>query len=234
MKVPAAEAPAEKVEKAPPVEKAGPKPVVPGSARWAKLVEIGSRSNWTLGDAALEIAPMGDHGANTGALVNLRKFAEEIGTAFQSLRAYRAVASAWPRDKRLASTSWSVHQALGTEHQDKIRPGMTLAQARELVEPKATTPATTAKAATTTRASTKVDEPDDEPDASTEPDETDVDTVLQDLDLARGDLDRIEKCGLSDVEVTRLSDGLAEYVEYLQGVITRLTGVASALKDTQQ
>lgn len=117
--------------------------VLPGTARWAELVESGreacahaeetvSQRNWRLGDAALEIAPMGETTApHTNAYKILGQYATEIGIDFESLLKYRSTASAWEASKRLPSTSWSVHQKLGSKPsvQQLIRPGMTVTQA---------------------------------------------------------------------------------------------------------
>lgn len=109
--------------------------VQPGSARWQELVQQGiirdGQRNWFLGDAALEIAPMGEDHANNGALANLRQYADEIGVEYHSLRTYRDVAASWPHPIRIGSVSWSVHQIL-MKYQAKIRPGMKANEARAL------------------------------------------------------------------------------------------------------
>jgi hypothetical protein len=95
-----------------------------------------SNRNWFLGDAALEIAPMGDDKSNSGAYANLREFAEELsekGTelSFESLRKYRDVAAAWPHETRV-SCSHKVHAMLmSAENQRLIKPGMTVTKAHE-------------------------------------------------------------------------------------------------------
>jgi hypothetical protein len=107
-------------------------PVEPGSARWQELVTLGiikdGDRNWFLGDAALEIAPMGRDGAHNGAEANLRRYADEIGVEYSSLYVYRAVASAWSPVNRVTGTHWKVHQQL-MKRKDLIRPGMTVTQA---------------------------------------------------------------------------------------------------------
>ena len=106
--------------------------VEPGSERWRELVQQGiikdADRNWFLGDAALEIAPMGDTRANSGALANLRDYSEEIGVAYESLMTYRTVAAKWPHSTRVLSTAWKVHQML-MGRQELIRTGMTVTQA---------------------------------------------------------------------------------------------------------
>ena len=106
--------------------------VRPGTARWSELVESGiavtSTRNWVLGDAALEIAPMSTVGVSTGALDNLRRYAEEIGLTFEALRNYRNVSASWSNATRVASTCWKVHQMLASRP-ELIRSGMTVTQA---------------------------------------------------------------------------------------------------------
>ena len=110
--------------------------VVPGSPRWKQLVDQGiiktGDRNWFLGDAALEIAPMGEDGVNNGALANLRRYADEIGIEYTSLYVYRSVAAAWSPVNRVTGTPWRVHQALMREkNRHLIRPGMTVTQAAD-------------------------------------------------------------------------------------------------------
>jgi hypothetical protein len=108
------------------------KPVEPGSARWQELVTQGvikdGDRNWFLGDAALEIAPMGKDGANNGTGANLRRYADETGIEYGSLQLYRNIAAAWPPLNRVRGTAWKVHQQLAA-HQGLIQPGMTVTQA---------------------------------------------------------------------------------------------------------
>jgi hypothetical protein len=112
--------------------------VQPGTERWTELVtEARARDasrNWYLGDAALEIAPMGGNNNGTDNVEeNLRRFASEVGVAYESLDQYRKVAAAWSSGTRLPDTSWKVHQVLAGQ-QSYIRPGMTVAQARAAKE----------------------------------------------------------------------------------------------------
>jgi hypothetical protein len=112
--------------------------VQPGTERWTQLVTEArakdAARNWFLGDAALEIAPMGGNNNGTDDVEgNLRKFAEEIGVAYRSLCTYRDVASAWPSPTRVGNVGWSVHRELAA-HQHLIRDGMTVAQAQAAVE----------------------------------------------------------------------------------------------------
>lgn len=112
-------------------------PVVPGTERWAELVQLGITKDadlkWFLGDAALEIAPVGAVGAPNGTRAVLQQYAGEIGVNFDTLQTYRTAAASWPPDTRLPGTAWSVHQKLMT-HKDLIRPGMTRTAAAAALE----------------------------------------------------------------------------------------------------
>lgn len=104
-------------------------PVAPGTPRWQELVSqsqsLTSVRNWFLGDASLEVMPAGTRfGAiDEGIGENLRLFAAEVGIPYNSIRAYRAVAAAWPPEERVASCTWSVHQVL-MSCRGLIEPGM--------------------------------------------------------------------------------------------------------------
>lgn len=108
--------------------------VVPGSERWKELVTAGivkdGQRNWFLGDAALEIAPMGEDGAHNGSTEYLAQYADDIGVEEHSLREYRRVAAAWRPDNRLSGTAWKVHMLLAAD-QDSIMPGMKVSEARK-------------------------------------------------------------------------------------------------------
>lgn len=106
--------------------------VQPGSARWQELVRIGiikdGDRNWFLGDAALEIAPMGGEVYHNGSEANLRRYADEIGVEYHSIVEYRRVSAAWSSNNRVLDTPWKVHAQLAAR-KDLIRPGMTVSQA---------------------------------------------------------------------------------------------------------
>jgi hypothetical protein len=112
-----------------------------GSPRWQELVREGiirdGNRNWFLGDAALEIAPMGDTHASNGSGEKLAAYADEVGVAADSLRTYRDVSAAWPVANRFATVSWKVHQLLRTR-QELIRDGMTVTQAHAALGHKGT------------------------------------------------------------------------------------------------
>jgi hypothetical protein len=89
-------------------------PVLPASLDglgWAQLVELGrfvegSARQWLLGDLAARVTADSRYGQRM-----LRKYADEIGVPYNTLREYRAVSRAWPQNDRRLSLSWSVHQA---------------------------------------------------------------------------------------------------------------------------
>ncbi|MHA7134465.1 DUF6192 family protein [Oerskovia turbata] len=90
------------------------------SKRYARLlalaleaVETMTAAQFRLGDIALEIEPMHDQGVSgDGAYAVLEAFANEIGLPFNTLRNYRSVASAWPKQHRSKTASFRVHHEL--------------------------------------------------------------------------------------------------------------------------
>lgn len=120
--------------------------ITPGSDRWRELIEMGrdavaraeesiSERNWRLGDAALEIAPIGDGRVNNGALAALETYANEIGVTAESLRSYRALAAQWPHDTRVSCAGWKVHQILAREdRQHLVHAGMTVTEAHRAAD----------------------------------------------------------------------------------------------------
>ena len=95
-----------------------------------------SENKWGLGDVAQRFEPIGARGGSP-AQPRLREFADQIGVSYNSLREYRAVAAAWPNDRRLSSVPYAIHQALrGREDRFEIigsRDRWTVREARELV-----------------------------------------------------------------------------------------------------
>ncbi|MCQ8835834.1 DUF6192 family protein [Streptomyces malaysiensis] len=87
-----------------------------------KLVRVMSGCQFALGDFALEIAPLRNHGGNMspaegeeqGVEDSLRLFAEEIGLSFHTVRTYRWVAARWPKDQRQEGVSFEVHRILAS------------------------------------------------------------------------------------------------------------------------
>jgi hypothetical protein len=109
--------------------------VQPGSARWAELVQetirIDASRNWFIGDACLEIAPVGIRGVPGGITPILQQFADETGIGIHTLMTCRHVAWAWPPETRVAGTGWSVHMVLApAAYRHLIEPGMTVRRAR--------------------------------------------------------------------------------------------------------
>jgi hypothetical protein len=85
-----------------------------------ELVAAMTRCQWRLGDLALEIEPLRPHGGSTpdavaegfGVEETLRRFAEDIGLAYSTVRTYRWVASRWPSSRRRDGVSHTVHRIL--------------------------------------------------------------------------------------------------------------------------
>lgn len=101
---------------------------------WAELVEQGrklvSGQNWQLGDLALEVATSYGEGS-------LDKFAKEIGVAHNTLQDYRRVAQAYPELlERSHNSTWSVYRVLAAldDRHKLIKAGMTVVDARRMVE----------------------------------------------------------------------------------------------------
>ncbi|WP_249402395.1 DUF6192 family protein [Streptomyces sp. YIM 121038] len=92
--------------------------------RYDELVKLGrdwvatmSSAQWRIGDAALEIEPMRPHGG-AKALFDvseaIRLFAEDIGLSYSTVRGYRWVSSRWPKERRLAGVSHTIHKILAS------------------------------------------------------------------------------------------------------------------------
>ena len=108
--------------------------------KWSELVLRGraavldgSANAWTIGDLALEVAPIG----GTDALAELEMWAGEIrwSKSFATLDAHRKTAAAWPPEEREHRTSFDVHRVLGG-HKDRfalIKPDMTVREARTIM-----------------------------------------------------------------------------------------------------
>jgi hypothetical protein len=115
--------------------------VRPGSGRWQELkaaIVSNDERNWRLGDAALEIAPIGEDSAHNGNYARLQQWLDELAAErgvvvkFTSLRQYRQIADAWPPVTRVTGASHKAHQILMAEDKHHLlRPGMTTTQASE-------------------------------------------------------------------------------------------------------
>ncbi|MEU6540141.1 DUF6192 family protein [Streptomyces sp. NPDC047000] len=79
-----------------------------------------SSAQWRLGDAAVEIEPMRSYGgANPFGKDDLftvgeavRMFAEDVGLAYTAIRSCRWVSSRWPKERRRADVSHTIHKIL--------------------------------------------------------------------------------------------------------------------------
>lgn len=85
-------------------------------ARYVKqgreLVEEESSLQFRLGDLSLKMVEHSPHNIGRGVFLVLDRYADTIGINVHTLLSYRKVSHAWPPDKRVAGTSWSVHKAL--------------------------------------------------------------------------------------------------------------------------
>ncbi|MEU5234900.1 DUF6192 family protein [Streptomyces anulatus] len=85
-------------------------------ARYVKqgreLVEEESSLQFRLGDLSLKMVEHSPHSVGRGVFLVLDQYADTIGINVNTLLTYRNVSHAWPPDKRVAETSWSVHKAL--------------------------------------------------------------------------------------------------------------------------
>jgi hypothetical protein len=97
---------------------------------------MGDRSHWELGDMALEIAPIGRHGVNSGAQELLTRWADEIGAEPERILQARKVSARWPGGTRVPSVAWAVHRTLcgHDRRHEVIRDGMTVVEAKRLVD----------------------------------------------------------------------------------------------------
>ncbi|MEV0068821.1 MULTISPECIES: DUF6192 family protein [unclassified Amycolatopsis] len=85
----------------------------PLAKRASKHLEDQAASQFALGDMALELEPMrSQSGGNGGVYEALQVFADDIGLEFRTLLDYRAVAAAWPQQRRSVKASWSVYQRM--------------------------------------------------------------------------------------------------------------------------
>ena len=117
-----------------PVMASTQQPITPGTDRWRELIAELARHDtdlkWLIGDAALEIAPIGSNRGNNGSSANLIRFSQEagLGVPLNTMLSYRKTAQAWAKSDRMADVTWSVHRIL-TLHRHLIRPHMTVTDA---------------------------------------------------------------------------------------------------------
>ncbi|MET7914090.1 DUF6192 family protein [Streptomyces avermitilis] len=96
-------------------------------AELRKLVETASRIQFTIGDYALEVEPMRESGGqerSDGLFTvkdSLFRLAEDIGLSYAVVDAARWTASKWPKDRRVAEVSFTVHKILASIADDEKR-----------------------------------------------------------------------------------------------------------------
>lgn len=112
----------------------------PDSPRWHELVtlviETDLNAAWIIGDAVLEVAPIGENGVHTNVNSILHQFADAASMSFERLRQYRRVAATWPAGKRLPAVPWSVHLLImgHPEYWHLLHPGITYREIRQLLQ----------------------------------------------------------------------------------------------------
>ncbi|MGW3635926.1 DUF6192 family protein [Streptomyces sp. NPDC005122] len=104
--------------------------------RYDELVKLGrdwaetmSGAQWRLGDAAGEIEPMRSYGGSNPSGTEelftvseaLLMFAEDVGLAYSTVRDYRWVASRWPKERRRADVSHTIHKILSSVPDEEER-----------------------------------------------------------------------------------------------------------------
>jgi hypothetical protein len=104
--------------------------------RYDELVKLGrdwvetmSSVQWQLGDAGLEIEPMRSYGGTNPSGSEelftvseaIRMFAEDVGLAYSTVRDYRWVASRWPKERRRADVSHTIHKILASLPDERER-----------------------------------------------------------------------------------------------------------------
>lgn len=96
-------------------------------AELRKLVETSSRIQFMVGDYALEVEPMREHGGSAPAdelftvKDSLFRLAEDIGLSYSTVKTARWTASRWPEDRRVSGVSFTVHSILAGIVDDEER-----------------------------------------------------------------------------------------------------------------
>ncbi|MER7772369.1 DUF6192 family protein [Kitasatospora sp. NPDC096140] len=92
------------------------------------LVEQMGRCQFRIGDMALEIEPMrpvggGEHGVDEVFTVtgSLKRFAEDIGLSFHTVKTYRWTASRRPAERRQPKVAHGIHRVLGSIEDEERR-----------------------------------------------------------------------------------------------------------------
>lgn len=100
--------------------------------------------HWTEGDLALQIEVLRPEDRprdpETGKIIEgqvgqIRRYAEDIGVEYDTLKKYRATAEAWPPETRAPSVSWAIHRTLNAQPDrfDLIHERMTVREARAII-----------------------------------------------------------------------------------------------------
>ena len=80
-----------------------------------ELVRRKTEAQFALGDLLLTKLPY-DHGKSDGHVNEvLHGYADELGLSPDTLRTYRAVAHAWPAEKRVLTESWMIHEVFAAQ-----------------------------------------------------------------------------------------------------------------------
>jgi hypothetical protein len=84
-------------------------------------LELASRAQFSIGDAAVEIEPIRPRGGSqagpgeeSGVDETLARYADDIGLSLSTVRSYRFVASRWPTERRVKGVSHKVHMILAS------------------------------------------------------------------------------------------------------------------------
>ncbi len=103
---------------------------------------------WVEGDLALQVEALpGDErprDPDTGAFIAdeakaLKRYADDVGLPYSTLKTYRRVAEAWPSTTR-AHASWAVHQVLAAQDDrfDLVSNDLSVRQAQKMVRDRTT------------------------------------------------------------------------------------------------
>ncbi|MFI9245055.1 DUF6192 family protein, partial [Streptomyces sp. NPDC053086] len=82
-------------------------------AELRKLVETATGIQFAIGDAALEVEPMGGPAEELFTVRDsLHRLAEDIGVSYRTVEGARWAASKWPAEHRLKGVSFTIHRTL--------------------------------------------------------------------------------------------------------------------------
>ncbi|WP_406085822.1 DUF6192 family protein [Kitasatospora purpeofusca] len=95
-------------------------------AELRKLIETTTRAQFTIGDYALEVEPMRESGGEPAEAIftvkdSLFRLAEDIGLTYSSVKSARLTSAKWPKDRRQAGVSHTVHRVLAAIPDDQER-----------------------------------------------------------------------------------------------------------------